>query len=80
MFVCDSLKCLFVDVLKNGYEIRMSSFFSEKSVRKMIQTLSVPVFRMKMKNDDVVATYSKSAWKKDSKKLQIIFHMIDVVK
>lgn len=78
-FVCDNLKCLFVDVLKKGYEIRMSSSFSEKAIRKMIETSSAPIFQVKFK-DNVTAAYSKSSWKKDSKMLQMIFQMIDVVK
>ena len=78
-FVCDNLKCLFIDVLKKGYEIRMSSSFPEKVIRKVIETSSAPIFQVKFK-DDVTATYSKSSWREDSKKLQMIFQMIDVVK
>ena len=78
--VCDNLKRLFVDITKKGYEIRMSSLFSKEEIRKMIHSTSAPIFTFDMDRRNATATYSKSSWEKDSKKLQIILQLIDSTK
>lgn len=79
-FTCNNLKRFFVDVTKKGYEIRMSSLFSEDEIRKMINSSFAPVFVLDIDEKRATATYSKHSWEKESNKLQMILHLIDSMK
>ena len=79
-FACNNLKRLFVDVAKKGYEIRMSSLISENELKKIIKSPYAPVFTLNLNGKCATATYSKSSWKKESKKLQMVLHLIDSMK
>lgn len=75
-FTCEKTERYFVDITKKGYVIRSSAKFHKNEIDKIVFCTSAPVFYFKLGAADASATYTESAWKKDSKKLQNILNLI----
>ncbi len=62
-----SSKCdlLFVDIVKNGYEIRLSSKFLYSDFEKIVKNDIPPVFCFHQNGEQKSATFSHKAWKKE---------------
>lgn len=75
-FICDKTERYFVDVTNNGYIIRSSAKYHKNDLDKIVFSKDKPIFCFQLGNTEASATYSDSAWKKDSKKLQSILNLI----
>lgn len=74
-FACHEFKTLFTDIVKGGYEIRISSIFSCDDIKDIINCKEPPVFVLSKGGIEYTATYSKGGWRKDSGKLVNIFNL-----
>lgn len=75
-FTCNEVERFYIDITNKGYELRLSTKFHKDEIKEIVFSKTPPVFSFKMGETEVSATYSKYAWKKDSKKLQGIFTLI----
>ena len=66
VYVCYDFRSLYVDLLKDGYEIRITSRFAKDDIVSLLQQSD--------------AKYKRSAWRKDRKKLNDIFLLINSIK
>lgn len=76
-FTCTKIERFYVDITRKGYELRLSSTFHKDEIKEIVFSKTPPVFCFKLGDIDATATYSKSAWKKDGKKLQSIITLIE---
>lgn len=80
-YVCNDFHNLYVDIIKGGYEIRMTSKFAKDDIVALLQQPESPMaFEMETKGRKIFATYKKGAWKKDRKRLNDIFTLIKIIK
>ena len=81
IYACNYFRSLYVDIIKGGYEIRMTSRFAKEDITSLLQQPESPMaFEMEMKGKKMFATYKNGAWKKDRKKLNDIFLLINSIK
>lgn len=81
VYVCYDFRSLYVDLLKDGYEIRITSRFAKDDIVSLLQQSEYPmVFEMETKGINIYAKYKGSAWRKDRKKLNDIFLLINSIK
>ena len=81
VYVCHDFSSLYVDILKDGYEIRITSRFAKDDIVSLLQQSEYPmVFEMETKGINIYAKYKGSAWRKDRKKLNDIFLLINSIK
>ena len=80
-YVCNDFRSLYVDIIKGGYEIRMTSRFAKEDIESLLlQSESPMTFEMETKGKKMFATYKEGAWQKDRKKLNDIFLLIKSIK
>lgn len=71
---------LFTDIVKGGYEIRVTSKIDTNTLGRLISCPEPPVFSFYQNGTVCSATYSGSAWKSDQKKLSDIFNLYNLRK
>lgn len=74
-YPCDNYSVLFIDIKKNHYEIRITCKYPIATIDQIIDNLSPPIFQFKQDDLTESATYKKSRWEKDRKKLSAIFNL-----
>lgn len=74
-FKCDNYSLLFMDILKQGYEIRVTSKFASTDIKTLFDSESPLIFNFIQGDTQCYATYKESAWKKDRKKLNDIYQL-----
>lgn len=74
-YICENYSLLFTDIVRGGYEIRVTSKFPLIDIEKIILCDESPIFSFTQDGITRTAAYSKGAWKKDKKKLQDIFNI-----
>lgn len=74
-FKCDNYSLLFQDIIKKGFEIRVTSKFSTEDLKEIINSDFPPIFYFQQENNEESATYSEGAWRKDRKQLMDIFNL-----
>jgi len=79
-FQCSSSSLLFTDIVKNGYEIRVTSKFLVSEIEKVLQCPNSPAFMFEQDGVVRTAEYSKGAWGKDRKKLVDILNLYKLSK
>lgn len=77
---CSSCSMLFTDIVKGGYEIRLTSKFSVGEIERVLECPDSPTFTFKQNGVLCSAEYSKGAWKKDRKKLTDIYNLYKLSK
>ena len=79
--VCNDFRSLYVDIVKGGYEIRITSKFAKEDIESLLQQSESPMaFEMETKGKKMFATYTDGAWHKERKKLNDIFLLINSIK
>lgn len=66
---------LFTDIIKGGYEIRVTSKVDNSILEKIILCTVSPIFNFYQDGVYCEASYSTGAWKNDRKKLLDIFNL-----
>lgn len=79
-YVCDNYSLLYTDIVKSGYEIRVSAKYPVADIEKIFQCETSPVFSFKQDDIERTAAYSKSAWAKDRVKLNAIMNLYNTSK
>lgn len=80
-FECRDFRSLYVDIMKHGYEIRITSTFAKDDIVALLQQLgSALTFELETEGKRIIATYKGSAWRKDKKKLNDVFLLINSMK
>lgn len=80
-YECDDFRSLYVDIIKNGYEIRITSKFAKNDILALLQQTDYPLaFYIETKGRRIYATYKVSAWRKDRKKLNDVFLLINSIR
>lgn len=74
-YACNNYSLLFTDIVKGGYEIRVTSKFLLSDIEKVLQCQSSPIFSFSQNGITRTAAYSSGAWRKDQKKLTDIFNI-----
>ena len=80
VFKCDNYSLLFQDIIKTGFEIRVTSKFSTEDLKEIIQSDVPPIFYFDQENNKESATYSEGAWRKERKQLMDIFKLYQYTK
>ena len=81
IFVCNDFRSLYVDIIKGGYEIRITSRFAKDDIISLLQQSKYPMaFEMETKGKKIFAKYKETAWRKDRKSLNDIFLLIKSIK
>lgn len=71
-FACRSYSPMFIDIVKKGFEVRVTSKFPLKEIEQIFKSEEPPVFSFTQAGVAESAGYSRSAWKKERVKLQNI--------
>ena len=80
-FECRDFRSLYVDIMKHGYEIRITSMFAKDDIVALLQQLEAALtFELDTEGKRIIATYKGSAWRKDRKKLNDVFLLINCMK
>lgn len=66
---------LFTDIVKGGYEIRVTSKVDNNTLEKLFMCPEPPIFSFFQNGLPCTATYTSRAWKSDQKKLLDIFNL-----
>lgn len=74
-FICSKYSLLYTDIVKGGYEIRVTSKFPIQDIEKIFQCQTPPIFIFEQDGITRSATYSNRAWNKDRKKLIDIYNL-----
>lgn len=77
-YTCTAYSLLYTDIVKGGYEIRVTSKFPVAEIEEMLQCESSPVFTFEQNHTRCTAAYSAGAWKSDRKKLKDIFNLFNL--
>ncbi len=80
LYLCSNYSLLFTDIVKDGYEIRVTSKFSVDEIERVLKCSESPVFMFKQDGVLRTAEYSKGAWDKDRKKLIDIYNLYKLSK
>lgn len=79
-YSADEFSVLFIDIKKGHYEIRITSKFSFLCLSKMLESEVSPVFAFMQNGVLRKASYKKSEWKKEQKKLSDIVQIYNYSK
>lgn len=72
---CTDYSLLYMDILKKGYEIRVTSKFSASDIKTLFSEINPPVFNFIQEGKPCFATYKEGAWKKDRKRINDIYQL-----
>lgn len=72
VFVCTSYSPLYQDIIRSGYETRITSKFSLSQIERMIQCPTSPEFVFKQDGVTKTASFSEGTWRKERKMLSDI--------
>lgn len=73
---CQAFSPLYIDIIKKGFEVRITSKFPSDAIKNIIQCTEPPEFHFSQGSTQAKAAYSAKAWNKDRKKLNDIFSLI----
>lgn len=79
-YECTSYSPLYIDIVKKGYEVRITSKFPVAQIEKIIESPAPPVFTFTQGGAAESASYTQGAWNKDRLKLQNILSLYKYTK
>ncbi|MCM1336149.1 MAG: hypothetical protein NC187_02620 [Candidatus Amulumruptor caecigallinarius] len=74
-YPCSDYSLLFTDIVKGGYEIRVTSRYPVADIGRMLECAESPVIAFTQDGAACSAAYSKGAWASDRKKLLDIYNL-----